>query len=56
MDLQKDKKDLSGDIKSKKEITNNNLFIGSTTDLQRLFAKHDKENEVKTIDVDSKEQ
>jgi len=55
MDLQKDKRDLSNDQKSKREVTNNNLFVGSTTDLQRLFAKHDKENKAKIIDGDSKE-
>ena len=31
-----------------KAITNNNVFIGSTTDLQRLLMKHDDE---KVIDV-----
>ena len=55
MDLQKDKRDLSNDQKSKREVTNNNLFVGSTTDLQRLFAKHDKENKARIIDGDSKE-
>jgi len=48
MDLQKKKED----IESKKQTTstpgtvNNNMFVGSTTDLQRMLAKGD------TIDVD----
>ena len=38
MALQKNKKDLTGEAK-KREVTNNNLFVGSTTDLQRLLMK-----------------
>jgi hypothetical protein len=49
MDLQKSNRDLNNENKGKKEVTNNNLFVGSTTDLQRLFAKHDKENKEKKI-------
>ena len=41
MSLQKAKKDLTQD-NEKKEITNNNLFVGSTTDLQRMLL--DKDN------------
>ena len=52
MDLQKSKKELSGEQK-KREVTNNNLFVGSTTDLQRLLGKANKENKI--IDVESKE-
>ena len=49
MDLQKDHRDLTDENKGKKEVTNNNLFVGSTTDLQWLFAKHDKEQKDKKI-------
>jgi len=52
MDLQKSKKELSGEQK-KREVTNNNLFVGSTTDLQRLLGKANKESKI--IDVESKE-
>lgn len=52
MDLQKSKKELSGEQK-KREVTNNNLFVGSTTELQRLLGKANKENKI--IDVESKE-
>ena len=38
MALQKNKKELTGEAK-KREVTNNNLFVGSTTDLQRLLLK-----------------
>ena len=54
MDLQKDHRDLTDGSKNKKEVTNNNLFVGSTTDLQRLFMKHDKEQE-KIIDASPEE-
>ena len=37
MDLNKKHKDIKQDPKADKEVTNNNLFIGSTTDLQRLL-------------------
>lgn len=49
MDLQKSNRDLANENKGKKEVTNNNLFVGSTTDLQRLFGKYDKENKDKKI-------
>ena len=41
MTLQKSKKELNKDEKSEeqKRITNNNVFVGSTTDLQRLLAQ-----------------
>ena len=52
MDLQKSKKELSGEQK-KREVSNNNLFVGSTTDLQRLLGKANKESKI--IDVESKE-
>ena len=54
MDLQKDHRDLTDGSKNKKEVTNNNLFVGSTTDLQRLFMKHDKEQK-KIIDATPEE-
>jgi len=37
MDLNKKHKDIKQDPKTDKEVTNNNVFIGSTTDLQRLL-------------------
>jgi hypothetical protein len=55
MDLQKSNRDLTGEGKKSKEVTNNNLFVGSTTDLQRLFGKYDKENKEKIIDATPKE-
>jgi len=45
MALQADKKKLSKEDEEKekaKAITNNNLFVGSTTDLQRMLLDHDK--------------
>tara|TARA_B100001113_G_scaffold338453_1_gene320648 strand:+ start:304 stop:717 length:414 start_codon:yes stop_codon:yes gene_type:complete len=45
MALQADKKKLSKEDEDKekaKAITNNNLFVGSTTDLQRMLLDHDK--------------
>ena len=41
MSLQKAKKDLKKDDKEeeKKQITNNNVFVGSTADLQRMLSK-----------------
>ena len=42
MALQKQKKDLQKDEKEEaKQVTNNNMFVGSTTDLQRLLLKKD---------------
>tara|TARA_B100002019_G_C20761859_1_gene353373 strand:+ start:108 stop:455 length:348 start_codon:yes stop_codon:yes gene_type:complete len=47
MDLNKKNKDISKeDIQEAKQITNNNVFLGSTTDLQRLL-----QDERKVIDV-----
>jgi hypothetical protein len=42
MSLQKKKKDLTADETEKqKNVTNNNMFVGSTTDLQRLLLDRD---------------
>lgn len=42
MSLQKQKQDLTKDEREEsKRVTNNNVFIGSTTDLQRLLLKKD---------------
>ena len=46
MKLQKAKKDLTQD--NDKQVTNNNLFVGSTTDLQRMLLQKDN-----IIDVES---
>lgn len=54
MSLQKAKKELNKEEKEKEEqraITNNNMFVGSTTDLQRLLAQ---DNE-KIINAEDKE-
>jgi len=50
MELNKKTKDVtqSDNKQDQKAITNNNVFIGSTTDLQRLLMKNDEE---KVIDV-----
>jgi len=48
MRLQKSKKELTHDD-VKREITNNNVFVGSTTELQRLLL--DKRDEVTIIDA-----
>lgn len=43
MKLQKDKADITKDEKEEaKRITNNNVFVGSTTDLQRMLLDKDK--------------
>jgi len=44
MALQKAKKDLSKDDKQDeaKRVTNNNVFVGSTTDLQRMLMDKDR--------------
>jgi hypothetical protein len=55
MDLQKSNKELTDGKGKTREVTNNNLFVGSTTDLQRLFMKHDEEQKAKTINVEPKE-
>src|SRR6056300_1762804 len=42
MNLQKQKKDLTKEEADEaKRVTNNNVFIGSTTDLQRMLLKKD---------------
>ena len=42
MSLQNKKKDLTADETEKqKNVTNNNMFVGSTTDLQRLLLDRD---------------
>lgn len=45
MDLNKKHKEIKLDPKADTEVTNNHLFIGSTTDLQRLLHK-DEEKDV----------
>jgi len=52
MKLQKDKDDLQNKKEDKvnREVTNNNVFVGSTTDLQRMLL--DKDN---VIDAKSQE-
>ena len=39
MKLQKAKKDLTKE--DRKQVTNNNVFVGSTTDLQRMLLNKD---------------
>lgn len=42
MDLQKQKKDLTREEREEaKNVTNNNMFVGSTTDLQRMLLNKD---------------
>jgi hypothetical protein len=42
MNLQKQKKDLQKDEREEaKRVTNNNMFVGSTTDLQRMLLNRD---------------
>ena len=49
MDLNKKHKDITHvPLKEQKNINNNNVFLGSTTDLQRLL-----QNEEKVIEVES---
>ena len=45
MDIHKKKKDIDkkDDIKTIEGTTNNNLFVGSTTDLQRMLLNKDNE-------------
>lgn len=50
MDLQKTKKSLSEKDDDYKRVTNNNVFVGSTTDLQRMLL-----NKEKVIDAESQE-
>ena len=49
MKLQKNKKELTEDD-IRKEITNNNVFVGSTTDLQRMLLDKDNIIDVETED------
>lgn len=42
MKLQKEKAKVKGEGTSGKKVTNNNVFIGSTTDLQRMLIDSDK--------------
>ena len=42
MDLQKKTKDINKDEKQSSGTTSQNLFVGSTTDLQRLLQEQDK--------------
>jgi len=52
MKLQKDKADITKEEREEaKRITNNNVFVGSTTDLQRMLLQKDK-----VIDGESQEQ
>jgi|SaaInlV_100m_DNA_5_1039725.scaffolds.fasta_scaffold02005_5 hypothetical protein len=52
MDLQKKKKDLSGESKKEQPqgLTQNNVFVGSTTDLQRMLI--DKKSEIIDVNPD----
>ena len=51
MKLQKDKADITKEEREEaKKITNNNVFVGSTTDLQRMLLQKDT-----VIDVNDKE-
>jgi hypothetical protein len=50
MALQKNKKELTQDD-VRREITNNNVFVGSTTELQRMLL--DKKDNI--IDVDAED-
>jgi len=51
MALQKQKKDLQKDEKEEaRQVTNNNMFVGSTTDLQRMLLNKDN-----VIDAKAKE-
>ena len=42
MALQKSKKEINKQDEEKKQITNNNVFVGSTTDLQRILQKENE--------------
>ena len=51
MKLQKDKVDITKDEREEaKKVTNNNVFVGSTTDLQRMLLDKDK-----VIDAETQE-
>jgi len=52
MNLQKQKRDLTQEEREEaKSVTNNNVFVGSTTDLQRMLLNKDN-----VIDAESQEQ
>ena len=51
MSLQKNKQDLVNKKEEQSKVTNNNMFIGSTTDLQRMLLNTDE----KVIDGNIKE-
>jgi len=51
MALQKTKKELKKEADESKRITNNNVFVGSTTELQRLLLDDGEKDNV--IDVDT---
>jgi len=51
MDLNKKQKELKKEDKPAETTTNNNLFVGSTTDLQRMLLGDEK-----TIDHDDKDE
>lgn len=51
MSLQKNKQDLVDKKEEKNKVTNNNMFIGSTTDLQRMLLN----TKEKVIDGNTKE-
>ena len=51
MALQKSKKDLKKEEEESKRITNNNVFVGSTTELQRLLLYDGKKDNI--IDVET---
>lgn len=55
MDLNKKQKELTKEEEAAKKVTNNNLFIGSTTDLQRLLLGKPLEKDVTPEVVDSNE-
>jgi hypothetical protein len=46
MDLNKKNKEILAEPKAEQEVTNNNVFIGSTTDLQRLLHGQSEEKDV----------
>ena len=45
MDLQKKVKDLDEEKKGPKNVTNNAMFVGSTTELQKMLKQMKKENQ-----------
>jgi hypothetical protein len=56
MKLQKEKASVKGESPSKtKEVTNNNVFIGSTSDLQRMLIDAKKEEQGVVIDQDNED-